>query len=170
MLMNVQTWREERSGPYQTPQVLIITVTNKGLKGTKSFNEVLELLDITISIVTKSFKQVHIANIDIITEKDTPRGKTWGPKKQNLLFFFWSSSKKISDEELKDWIFMCKKPLLNKWCFIAEIEEEGRGKRKDWNFEEELTVDFLPVVVEGKDSGKYVVIRKRHGLRRGLQH
>lgn len=87
--MNVQTWREERSGPYQTPQVLIITVTNKGLKGTKSFNEVLELLDITISIVTKSFKQVHIANIDIITEKDTPREKHEAQKNKIYSFFFF---------------------------------------------------------------------------------
>lgn len=85
--MNVQTWREERSGPYQTPQVLIITVTNKGLKGTKSFNEVLELLDITISIVTKSFKEVHIANIDIITEKDTPREKHEAQKNKIYSFF-----------------------------------------------------------------------------------
>lgn len=31
------------------------------------------------------------------------------------------------------------------------------------------TINFLPVMVEGKDSGENVV-GERHGLRRGLQH
>ena len=34
---------------------------------------------------------------------------------------------------------------------------------------DECTINFLPVMVEGKDSGENVV-GERHGLRRGLQH
>lgn len=34
---------------------------------------------------------------------------------------------------------------------------------------EKYTIDFFPVMVEGEDSGEYIV-RERHGLRGCLQH
>lgn len=82
-------------------------------------------------------------------------------QRHNSASFLLKQQNGISTADLE-----AKRRALFQWPNFTGIRIT-KAERNRW---EELTIDFLPVMVKGEDSGEDIVGESRHGVRRGLQH